>query len=221
MNRAIPSDVEPEILAKSGEGWTSRKIAEWLRKERGIECSHASVSRVLRTVRADRAEITRSIVREELGKTVLSDIDRLEKHAANLDALADTHFAAAEKDPRVFIAVVSELRKISETKLHFSGADADSANRAVDFPTDFSALTDEQLSRLGRGLPAGGSARDTPPDRFACPECGLEVSEQFPVCPKCGDVKLDSPPKDSSDETRERENADLMKTFEEQRERRK
>lgn len=249
MSRKIPPDLEPLILAKFGKGGSSRSIANWLKTEHSVECSYGSVARLLKRARTERADVAKAIIREKLGAVVLNDLDRLsfeqrrveklarrlhKRACASLDAIDDSKGVMNPESLRLALQAVDSfvdlalkasdrVRTLADRKLHYSGADSDDADQAKVnvFPTDFSGVTDEQLNRLARGVQAGGSARDAQPDRFAC-ECGLEVSEQLPVCPKCGlDMDLDAPPKGEGDHARDRENAGLMKTFEEQRERRK
>lgn len=149
MSRAIPPDLEPEVLAKYGEGWRSRKIAEWLKVEHGVECSHAAVARIVAHARTERADVAKDVVREKLSKTLTTDLDvleaelrRVEKLSARLHKRAHQDLDILEKpseadynalrtamlgaDRMVARALEASatLTGIAKTKLHFAGADA-------------------------------------------------------------------------------------------------
>jgi hypothetical protein len=77
--RKITPRLEVEILTKATEGASTRAIAQWLRDERGVTVSHQAVANLLRQTRQTRAEVAKVVVREQLAKTVLSDLDRLDR----------------------------------------------------------------------------------------------------------------------------------------------
>jgi hypothetical protein len=45
--RAIPPELESEVVAKSQEGWSLRRISQWLLEEKKIYASHTTVAGVL------------------------------------------------------------------------------------------------------------------------------------------------------------------------------
>lgn len=117
---AIPPDLEPLVIAEAGKGLTTRQIAAWLKDRHGVETSHKSVAKVLARTRSERSEVAKVVLREKLGGSLTTDIDRLEKHASKLDTLADS--AAEIKEFDSYARLVEQLRKITDTKLHYSGA---------------------------------------------------------------------------------------------------
>ena len=136
----IPPALEPSILAKAGEGRTLREIAAWLKSDHGVECSHVSVQRIVKRAKIERAEVTRAVLQEKLGKSVTTDVDRLEKHARQLDKMADDIYAKVAADAtflkgperdeptwvdgrETYAKLAEQLRKITETKLKYSGAE--------------------------------------------------------------------------------------------------
>jgi hypothetical protein len=117
---AIPQIWEAEVLAKAAEGWSTRKIAAWIETDKGKKVGYVSVARLLKNRRGERAEVAKIVLREKLGSSLTTDIDRLERHASTLDRLAMARAAAG--DDEVYAKLVEQLRKITDTKLHFSGA---------------------------------------------------------------------------------------------------
>jgi len=117
--QGIPPRLEGAVLDKAGEGWTTRRISAWLLSDHGVTVTHHPVAKLLREHRSERADTAKTIVREKLGKTLTADLDRLEKHAAKLDRMAD----ALEGEPELYCKAVEQLRKITDTKLHYAGAD--------------------------------------------------------------------------------------------------
>jgi hypothetical protein len=142
---AIPANLEPEVLAKAGEGWTTRRIAEWLHTDRSVKTSHRTVATVLIRLRKDRADVAKAVLRTKLASTLTSDLDRIEKHAAQLDELADEQLKAARdgiafarkgggentlyvEPGESYAKLVEQVRKITETKLKYSGAEQPDEN---------------------------------------------------------------------------------------------
>lgn len=77
--RKITPALEKEILAQAAEGNSARTIAAWLLAERGLKITHQAVGQLLRHTRQTRAEVAKVVVREQLAKTVLSDLERLDR----------------------------------------------------------------------------------------------------------------------------------------------
>ncbi len=146
----IPPDLEPEILAKAGTGATMRQIAAWLKAEKGVVTSYGSVARILKRVRTERAEVSKAVLREQLSRTLTQDVDRLEKWAARIDRLALHDFEALENGGQfarmgaegpiyvegreTLVKLLEQLRKVTDTKLRYSGAaepDPEGARRPV------------------------------------------------------------------------------------------
>lgn len=157
----IPAKYESEIVAKAAEHWTSRHIADWLLSEHGVKTSHITVCHLLRRANAERASIAKSVLREKLRSSLTTDLDRLEKHAQQLDALADRSYAGADADGgerEVYAKLVEQIRKITDTKLHYSGAD-----QPDELPTterDYAELIREKFGSDSsfEGVPSNGQA---------------------------------------------------------------
>lgn len=129
MNRrAIPVALEPLVLEKAAHGMAGREIAEWLEKEHKVKTSYRSVLRFIERTRADRAAIAGAVVREELSKTVLSDLDRVEhirsKVAQKADAL-DEGAAVTPEWVREWRGLKALEVKILQLKMNLSGASTD------------------------------------------------------------------------------------------------
>ena len=115
---AIPEALDEEILRRAVEGQTTRQIAEWCTSE-GHRATHGAIANRLKKLRARRAEISKAVVREQLSKTLTSDIRRLERFAVKAVRLARKH----ESDPRVWCLLAAEVRKFTEAKLKAAGVD--------------------------------------------------------------------------------------------------
>jgi hypothetical protein len=171
--KAIPEALEQGILEKAAEGWSTRKIAEWLTQEKGRPFTHNAVARLLKERRTERADIAQGIAREKLAPSICSDIDRLEVHAALLDqmglalakAVLDPANPAKERNPKGYVLVVEELRKITDTKLKYSGA----GGSDDDGSAELAAAAAEVARRLG-AEPAPGGAASSPPADSPDPE---------------------------------------------------
>jgi hypothetical protein len=131
--RGIPPKYEELVLEKSGEGQSTRTIAAWLKSEHGVQTTHKTVAVFLAGKRAERSKVTKAIVQEKLGKTVTLDIDRLEECAVELHKMARRVLSRVDDPERsplaappeeLYLKVVEQLRKLTDTKLHYSGADA-------------------------------------------------------------------------------------------------
>jgi len=115
---AIPAELHGFVLAKAGSGKGSVDIARALQTEHGLKVSAKTVERLLRRIRKVRAEVTKAVVREALAPGLTRDIQRLEqlvrKTMRRIPGAADD-FA--------YCKLVEQVRKLVETKLHYSGAD--------------------------------------------------------------------------------------------------
>lgn len=119
----IPPKFEADILAKAGEGLTTRAIAAWLKETHNVDTSHKTVAKLIARHRAERADVAKAIVREQLGKTVNADIARLEQIRAGL-----AKRAAKAKGPEFAKLTELELKAI-DRKLHYAGADTEDPER--------------------------------------------------------------------------------------------
>lgn len=128
----IQPHLEPLVLERATQGWTLARIVEWLETEHGVEASRMAVARFLRKARRERGETAGAVVREKLAETLASDVDRLARRQDQLGALIDDTLleARGQKDVRdraltltLAYKAIDLERKITETKLRFSGAE--------------------------------------------------------------------------------------------------
>lgn len=123
----IPPNLERDVLSQAGKGKTTREIAAWL-AEKGVQVSHKTVAKLLARHREERADVAKVVVREELQKTLPSDLRRLEEIRADLqdeaDGLKDKKTGKVPANERGSYLQLrrAELDTI-RVKLHFSGAD--------------------------------------------------------------------------------------------------
>lgn len=180
MAKKISPKLEKEILAKAAEQYSNRDIAKWLKDERGIKISHQAVGNMLRQTRDARAEVAKVVVRQTLGKTIVSDLDRLNREQnrverlgrrmyrraiAALDALEGAAVGTmSSEDLKVAIAGVGDfadlalkatdrVTKLAGVKLHLSGADAenDQSRGAASASDELLAKLDSLADRLSPG----------------------------------------------------------------------
>lgn len=128
----IPPNLEPAILEQAGLGKSLRQICDWLASTHDVHVGPTSIRKKLAKGRAERDVVAKAIVREKLAKTVLSDIDVLELEKRRLRKLARLHFEEAihgvnrvlgKSSTELYCLVTEHLRKVVDTKLHYSGAD--------------------------------------------------------------------------------------------------
>lgn len=98
--KSIPPDLEPAILAKSGEGLSAQAIAAWLLSEHHVEASRPAVQRFLARIAKERKPIAQAVARSKLSKEVVADLDAvngvLERARADEKAAAQTDDVLAE-----------------------------------------------------------------------------------------------------------------------------
>lgn len=124
----IPTEKHAEILRRAATGESSDAIAAWLTLE-GIEVTGRSIRKMLEKRRTERADVTKAIVRDELGKTLTADLsemdDLLRRARAIEDAVApgvDEDGRPTKGDPALALKAIEQQRKIIDTRLHYSGA---------------------------------------------------------------------------------------------------
>jgi len=125
MQTKITPDDEQRIRELAGGGKTSRQIAEAL----DGKVSHTSVSRFLARDRETRADAAKVLVREQLVSGLPVDLERIEREAARLAAIANVFGeklqsgTARGTDVGRYYKAVAALAKLTDLKLHYSGAD--------------------------------------------------------------------------------------------------
>lgn len=114
---AIPERLHREVLQLAGEGKSTRAISAHL-VTLGVTASHNAVAKLLKQLRSDRAEVAKAVVREELSTTLAVDVRRLERLVKKL-------LARIQKSPAnlELCKLAEQVRKLIDTKLHYSGAD--------------------------------------------------------------------------------------------------
>jgi hypothetical protein len=136
MPRIVTPDVEDFIALKAGSGLSSRAISALLLSEMGVTLSFKGVSKEMSRRRAERSEVARAVVREKLGRTLLSDLDRLERIRKSVAARANRvkdHYTESGKPEWIML---KELEvKILDRKIHYSGADDPDGPGVLNGPT--------------------------------------------------------------------------------------
>lgn len=134
-SRAVPPNLEPEVLKKAGEGLSASGIAAWLKVEHRITCSGRSVQRLLARVAAERKPAAEAVVRDALGKTLNAGLSELS--AATTRALNDeqrSRAASTKAKPgtadwaRCMSAAAAAHRNLLRSlqlRFHLSGANGD------------------------------------------------------------------------------------------------
>lgn len=148
--RKISPELEKELLKRSAEGHTTRALSAWVLAEKGIKISHQAIGNLLRQTRRERSEVTKAVVREQLTKTVTADVDVLGETQDELRRVKALLLARALRDLEAERVIVSEgetkeasvesveqfrkvcdtLTKVTNTKMHFAGADEPSTPAA-------------------------------------------------------------------------------------------
>lgn len=161
----IPEVLWPDVLEQNANGWSTRKIADWLGHAHGVKVSHHSVAELLKNQRQQREEITKALVRERLGRRLTLDLDALEAEGKRVRKVSKLLFAAVDDgnldQAPAYLKAAEQHRKLIETKLKFAGADT---------PDDsLSALADAERRFLDKLARAAGQA-----ERGAEGEAGAE-----------------------------------------------
>lgn len=134
----ITPDVAERIMALAPT-MSCRQIAEELARD-GIEISHNSVARCLRGQRKERAEQTKSIVREHIRITVPTDLEILQEIRDQLNIWRkDDSLRVSER-----LMVIDRLNKVIDTRLKFSGAGEPDDD-------EFAGMSDEDLESYVNG----------------------------------------------------------------------
>jgi hypothetical protein len=137
----INEEIRRELLKRAAEGEGSESLAGWLRSAHGITITGRAVRKRIAEVQRERADVAKVIVRETLTREIPDDLARLERIAADAYKMAQGH----KKDPKLWCLLMEQVRKVSETKLHFSGADVPD-----DSLTTLQAAADRLRHRLTR-----------------------------------------------------------------------
>lgn len=70
----IPPNIEPLIVAESGTGKSQREIAVWLRERHNVHTTHVTIGKLLRRIREEVGESTRTVAVSEIAPQVVGHI---------------------------------------------------------------------------------------------------------------------------------------------------
>ncbi len=128
----IPPVHEKAVLEQAGLGRSQREIAAWLKAEHGVGVTHVTVGKLLKRIRAELGETTRTVAVNELAPQVVGDIAALNgvlERARTIEEAAapdpKAHGKAKKGNPAVQLKSLELQRKVLHTKLHFAGAGED------------------------------------------------------------------------------------------------
>lgn len=71
-----------DLHPTSGRRWTDHELADWLRDEHGIKCSHDVVTRALKPLRTTARGAALEVVRAQITKELTTQLDALDEIAA-------------------------------------------------------------------------------------------------------------------------------------------
>lgn len=189
MASKISPKLEKEVLRLAAEGQSSREIAAWLLKERGVNVSHNAVAKRLRQTRVERAEVAKAVVREKLGKSVIGDLERLEREQRRVERISKRLARLAVKtidkleqalggderlDPdslQAAVATAESMRqgalqasdrvaKLAGMKLRLSGADEAPDNEEREAAEQLGSRIDSLAARLREEEALGEAGAD-------------------------------------------------------------
>ena len=134
--------ITPEIgekIMSLAPSHSNRQIADIL-KQAGIQLSHTSVAKFIRSQRKERAEQTKVIVQEHIRVTVPTDLQILQEIRDQLNEWRkDDSLRVSER-----LMVIDRLNKVIDMRLKFSGAEEPDND-------EFAGMTDEELERYVNG----------------------------------------------------------------------
>ncbi len=116
-------ELEDYVLKKYAEGMSSSKISKALKEEKGISISKTAIANFLKTVREERAEISKTIVQEHIQKTIPDDLQKLDEMNEELFKW----FRDPELPKQAKLQIYDRLLKGINLKLKNSGAGATTA----------------------------------------------------------------------------------------------
>src|SRR6266403_812734 len=135
MKKSIPPELHALVLQLAGEGKSSEEIAAELWRSHKVEVERSNVRRLLRRYREERADVAKGVIRDELRKRLVADLDALQdlheraraaekrglRAARELRKVHPQHPEALKYELLALRAIDRQVRAIQLT-LHYSGA---------------------------------------------------------------------------------------------------
>jgi uncharacterized membrane-anchored protein YjiN (DUF445 family) len=116
--------LEDVVLKLDAEGKSSREIAAWLEKNKKRKINRSTIANFLKSVRTERAEMSKSIVQEHIQKSLPTDLQRLDQV---LGVLYDALPKDKENIDKKSLFIFDRWLKGLELKLKNSGAGENTA----------------------------------------------------------------------------------------------
>jgi uncharacterized membrane protein YccC len=102
------------------------EVAEWLQREHGVTISERQLRRNLAQVREARGDVAKAVVRTELTKTLVGDLQRLSEICVELKERKERIAGSEDRSDRLEWERLTALEiKTIDRRLHYSGADAE------------------------------------------------------------------------------------------------
>lgn len=137
-HRAIPPKHDADIRRMVNEGKLNSEIHKYLSSE-GVDCSYATVTRAVQRFKAEYAKATSNVLAAEAQKTVVSDMELINRNVNQLQAAADIAFSNGK---------MSEYKMLASELKHWIGMRLDLAKGTeADVVMDDDA-TEEWMNRL-------------------------------------------------------------------------
>ena len=103
-SRAIPRELHNLVLdmldrqnPDTGRPWRTREVAEWLKRERHVECSHMAIVRLAASTKKDADAFVAQTLRESFIDAMDPLLDRVERMAEDVEDAAKDDDDAMKK----------------------------------------------------------------------------------------------------------------------------
>lgn len=123
--RSVSPEVSAQIMGLAAEH-SNREIANILSKQ-GIKLSHVTIGKVVNECRSERSGQTKQVVSEYIAKTVVTDLEILERQRDQLFAWFNNESLRISER----LMCSDRLNKVIDTRLKYSGADPDDKDKVV------------------------------------------------------------------------------------------
>jgi hypothetical protein len=119
FNRKIETEWVPDIMLWISQGMTLLKVREELQKLHGVTVTEGGISYVVNKMKAQRGQISKGIVRENIGAHIVSDLEGVKQMKQELFSLKD-QFKDAGEWPNYF-KTVDRIESLSKMIFELSG----------------------------------------------------------------------------------------------------